>query len=209
MQTKRRPVAAMLLLTMLLAMFGSGFTASALQTVTTDSELAFEPLAGTASIAYEKHEDGYTVSLDRAADSVTMNITAVPGSESSRAAEKARLYVHTGVELKPGSTYRVSFSLSAERAQPEYAVCFDGAAAEGTYGMLDGRSIDAGGVDKVQYQVTPGNGSGELVLRLLLGKTGAAGNTLSFSNLSVEEAPANQIGESVETIYPTYSEMQH
>lgn len=192
MKTKRSLTAAVLALTMLLAMFGSGFTATAL-TVTTDSEPAYEPLAETASIAYEKHGKGYAVSLDRAADSVTMNITAVPGS---RAAEKAQLYVHTGVELKPGVDYRVSFSLSAEREQPEYAVCLDGGAAECAYGRLDKRSVAAGGMDKVDYRFAPEKEGGELVLRLLLGKTGAEGNTLRLSDLAVEEAVGEEIGES-------------
>lgn len=192
MKTKRSLTAAVLALTMLLAMFGSGFTATAL-TVTTDSEPAYEPLAETASIAYEKHGKGYAVSLNRAADSVTMNITAVPGS---RAAEKAQLYVHTGVELKPGVDYRVSFSLSAEREQPEYAVCLDGGAAECAYGRLDKRSVAAGGVDKVDYRFAPEKEGGELVLRLLLGKTGAEGNTLRLSDLAVEEAVGEEIGES-------------
>ena len=198
MKTKRRPVAVALLISVLLATFGSGFTSDAAsRTVTTGSELAYDPLAQTASIAYEQHEDGYAVSLDRAEDSVTMNITAVPDGEGSRAAEKARLYIHTGVELRPGISYRVSFSLWAEREQPEYAVCFDGASAAAAYGTLDGRSIKAGGTDQVNYQVTPEAANGELVLRLLLGKTEAAGNKLRLSNLSVEEAPANVTGENV------------
>lgn len=191
MKTKRRLVATALLLTMLLATFGSGFTAAA-HTVTTGSELAYDPLAKAASIAYEKHGDGYTVSLDRAADSVTMNITAVPGS---RAAEKAQLYVHTGVELKAGTAYRVSFLLSAAQEQPEYAVCLDGGAAECAYGRLDKRSIAAGGEDRVDYQLIPEKESGELVLRLMLGKTGAKGNTLRLSGLAVEEAAGEVVGE--------------
>lgn len=196
MKTRKRLAAATLLVSMLLSLFGGGFpSAAAAQTattVTTDRELAYDPLAQTASIAYEQHEEGYTVSLDRSEDSVTMKITAAPDSESSRAPQNARLYVHTGVTLKPGTAYRVGFSLWAEQAQPEYAVRFDGGARESAYGTLDGRSVNAGGTDKVQYQVTPGTANGELVLCLLLGKTG--GNTFRLSNLAVEEAPGNVSG---------------
>lgn len=173
MKTQQRLVAAALLLSMLLSPVGGGLmSASAVQTVTTDSELAYEPLAESASVAYEQHDTGYTVSLDRAADSVTMNITGVP---SSRIADKARLYIRTGVALKPGTTYQVSFSLAAQREQPEFSVCFDGGNEKAAYGRLDGRSIKAGETVQVKYQITPKQESGELVLRLLLGKTEAAG----------------------------------
>ncbi len=196
MKPQKRLAAAVLSLSMLLSLVSGGLAdVSAARTVTTDSELAYEPLAQTESVAHEQHEDGYTVSLDRAADSATMNITAAPGAESGRAPEKARLYIHTGVALKPDTTYQVSFSLSAERAQLEYAVCFDGGSAQAAYGELTGRSIKAGGTDQVKYLITPRQASGELVLRLLLGKTEAAGNVLRFSGLAVGEASENEVGE--------------
>lgn len=198
MKTQRRLISAVLLVSMLLSLFGgitSAAAAQAVTTVMTDSELAYTPLTQNASIAYEQHEDGYAVSLDRTADNVTMNITAVPGD--GRSAEKARLYIRTGVTLKPNTAYRVSFSLWAENAQPEYAVCFDGGSAESAYGTLDGRGIEAGGTDQVKYEVTPAAENGELVLRLLLGKTGASGNTLRFSNLAVEEVSGSEVGSNV------------
>lgn len=198
MKKQKRLMAGVLLLTMLLSLMGGGLPrAAAVQpsvTVTTDRELAYDPLAPAARIAYEQHEEGYTVSLDRAEDSVTMNITAVPGGENSRAAEKAQLYIHTGVQLKAGTAYQISFSLFAENAQPEYAVCFDGGSAKAVYGTLEGRSIKAGGADQVKYQITPQAESGELVLRLLLGKTSETGNILRFSGLAVGEAPKNVVG---------------
>lgn len=113
--------------------------------------------------------------------------------ESGLAAEKVRLYIHTGVELRAGTSYRVCFALSAERAQKEYAVCFDDG-TEDAYGTLEGQGIEAGGTDRVEYSVTPERESGELVLRLLLGKTEAEGNKLHFSGLAVEEAPAEETG---------------
>lgn len=199
MKMQKRLVSAVLLLSMLLSLFSgslvSAAAAQAVTTVTTDSELAYDPLAQTASVAYEQHEDGYTVSLDRAADSVAMNISAVP--KTGRAADKAQLYIHTGVTLKPGTTYQVSFSLSAQNAQKEYAVCFDGGSAKAAYGKLDKRAIETGGTDRVMYQITPQKENGELVLRLLLGKTEAEGNIFRFSNLAVEEAPENAVGENI------------
>lgn len=194
MKTKRTLVSAVLLISMPLSLFiGIPVNAAAYQTVTTDSELAYEPLAENTSIAYEQHEAGYTVSLDRAADSVEMNISVVP--KTGRAADKAQLYIRTGVALRPDTAYQVSFSLSAERAQKGYSVCFDGGSAKGAYGRLDGRNIQAEGTDRVTYQITPQQENGELVLRLLLGNTGPEGNIFRFSGLAVEEAPGDKIKE--------------
>jgi len=196
MKTQRRLISALLLLSMLLSLFGGGYARAAEpQKVTTDSELAYAPLSQTASIAYERHGEGYAVSLDRSPDSVAMKITAVPKEESKRAAENAQLYIHTGVHLKPNTAYRVSFSLRAESAHPDYTVCFDGGSAQAAYGALEGRSIEAGGIDQVKYEVTPKTESGELVLRLLLGKT--EGNTIRFSDLSVDEISKSEIGKNV------------
>ena len=111
MKTKRI-LSFILTLTMLLTLFNGEFASAAgMKIVTAGEELAYDPLAETASVAYEQHDAGYAVSLDRAADSVTMRVTAVPGS---RGADKARLYVRTGVGLKAGVAYRVSFALSSE-----------------------------------------------------------------------------------------------
>ena len=118
--------------------------------------------------AMDALERSYAHNLVQIGENVREDPAFIWDSESSRAPQNARLYVHTGVTLKPGTAYRVGFSLWAEQAQPEYAVRFDGGARESAYGTLDGRSVNAGGTDKVQYQVTPGTANGELVLCLLL-----------------------------------------
>lgn len=185
----RRILSFILTLTMLLTLFSGEFASAAgMKIVTAGEELAYDPLAETASVAYEQHDAGYAVSLDRAADSVTMRVTAVPGS---RGADKAKLFVRTGVALKAGTTYRVSFALASEQKLADYTVNFDGDTSA-AYGKLDKRSVEAGGTDRVEYTLTPKAASGELTLRLLLGKTEV--NTLRFSDLAVEEAPAEQSG---------------
>ena len=191
----RRILSFALALTMLLSLFsGMSFAnAAAPRMVPVGEELAYDPLAETASIAYEQHEDGYAVTLDRAADSVTMHLTAVP--DSGRKAEGARLYIRTGTELKAGTAYRVSFALWSEKKLTEYTACFDGADTASAYGKLEKRSIEAGGTDRVEYLVTPEKESGELVLRLLLG--GAESGALRLSGLAVEESSAEAAGNNV------------
>ena len=192
MNTSKKLLSIALLISMALSLLG-GFPGAnaAPRTVAAGEELAFDPFAQTASVAYERHTDGYAVSLDRAADSVTMRITAVPAA-SDRTADGARLYVLTGAALRAGVSYRVSFTLSAAQALPAYTVCLDGD-AESAYGTLSRDGIEAGGTDRVSCLITPEASRGELTLRLLLG--GGEVNTLRFGGLSVEEAADAETGE--------------
>ena len=187
---------ALLLACLLLSVApGGAVLAAAPRTVESQGELAFDPLAETQSVAYEQHEAGYAVTLDRAADSVTLTVDSAPASENARAAEHVRLYIRTGVVLAAGKTYRVGYALAAERAQADYTVCFDGAAAENAYGAPETRALTGPGTDRAELALTPEAEGGELVLRLLLGGTGKEGNVFTLSDLTVEEASADTQGE--------------
>lgn len=147
---------------------------------------------GTNTI-YERHDDDYTVSLEKGGSSATLKITQAP---ADRGVWKAKLYAATGVTLEAGKTYRIKFKLKATGNQGEYEACFDGN-TENAYGALYGRSLAAGGTDEVEYIVTPAESRGKLTLRLQLGKTDStAGNSFTLSDLSVEEmtATATSIG---------------
>lgn len=133
----------------------------------------------------EQHDGGYEVHLTAAETGAKLNIAAAPASD--RGVWKAKLLINTGAALEAGKTYRVSLSVGAEKSQGEYEVCFDGT-SENAYGALYGRSLTAGGTDRIEYLVTPERSAGELVLRLQLGKTNSAsGNVISVSGLKVEE----------------------
>ena len=194
MKTLRKLTAATLALALLLSLLGSGAAFAA--TVTTQGEVAYVPLGQTGAVVYERHEAGYTVALGRAGDGVTVNLSAVPGDEAARAPEQARVYVRTGVTPKAGTAYQVSFALAATGEQPEYSVRFDGGETPAAYGALNGRAIQAGETDRVRQTVLPQGESGELVLCLLLGKTGPEGNTLRLSGLTVTEAAAGAVEQS-------------
>ena len=140
---------------------------------------------GTDTV-YEQHDDGYVVSLEESAMSATMRISQAPANEGDRGVWKAKLFAATGVRLKPGTTYRIGFDLSAEKNQADYEVCFDGD-DENAYGALYGRSIAAGGTDRIQMILAPNADKGPLTIRLQLGKTdSAAGNAFTIKNLRVE-----------------------
>ncbi len=186
MKTLRKLTAATLTMALLLSLLG-GATAFA-ATLTTQEETAYVPLGQTGAVVYERHEAGYTVALSPAGDGVSVGVSAVPGDEAARTPEQARVYVRTGVTPKAGTAYEVSFALTAAAAQPEYAVRFDGGETPGAYGALEGRAIQAGETDRVRQTVRPQGESGELVVCLLLGKTGPEGNTLRLTDLTVVEA---------------------
>ena len=134
--------------------------------------------------AFEQHDDGYEVSLEKSASSATMAITKAPAS--GRGVWKAKLFAATGQTLEAGTTYRIKYKLASAGNQANYEVLFDGN-TEGAYGGLYGRSLTAGGTDEVEYVVTPDASHGPLTLRLQLGETDStAGNTVTLSDLSVE-----------------------
>ncbi len=193
MKLGKRVLTAALLLSMLLSVWSQAYAASP-GTFTAGQETAFAPLSETAAVVYEQHENGCAVTLDRDGEGVTMHVSA-PSGDTLPAMESARLYIRTGVELKAHVPYRVRFTLSAAQAQPEYEVWFDGGETEGAYGSLAGRALEAGGTDHVRYVITPEGSSGELVLRLLLGRT--TDNTLRFSDLQVEEVSEGSAAEPV------------
>ena len=95
MKTKmigKKLLCALLLACMLLSVCpGGAVLAAAPRTVESQGELAFDPLAETQSVAYEQHEAGYAVTLDRGADSVTLTVAEAPASESARAVFMVKL----------------------------------------------------------------------------------------------------------------------
>ena len=194
MKPGRARAALILLFTLLLTFLSGGVAEAAIRRpFTTGRKLIFDP-QDPAATAFEQHENGYVVSLSSGAKELTMNIFAVPDGEGVRAAEKAKLILCTGVTLKPGAVYRVRFTLSAELAQQEYAISLDSGGDQGVFGFLEGRGIPAGGTDRVDVRISAGENSGELILRLLLGKTGAEGNTFRLSELAVDEVSDDESG---------------
>ena len=143
---------------------------------------------GGKDTVYERHDGDYVVSLTETASSAVMKIEKAP--EADRGVWKAKLYADTGLVLEGGTTYRIKFDLKSAKDQAQYEVCFDGD-YENAYGALYNRSLTAGGTDSVEYVVTPEDPHGPLVIRLQLGNTdSAAGNTFTFSGLTVEKLSA-------------------
>ena len=129
-------------------------------------------------------DDGYIVSLDKAASSATFRILQAPASD--RNPWNVKLNVRTGFTPEKDKGYRVSFDLNAALAQSAFEVFYDGN-TESAYGAQYGQSLSSG-KNSFSYIIYPGESKGELVLQLRCGKTdGTAGNTYTFSNLKIDE----------------------
>ena len=128
-------------------------------------------------------DDGYVVSLDKAASSATFHIHHAP---AERNPWNVKLNVHTGFTPAKDKGYRVSFDIDADKAQNSFELFFDGT-AEGAYGQFFGPALPSGKTTVSQI-IYPGESKGELVLQIRLGKTDDTdGNHYTVSNVKIEE----------------------
>ncbi len=132
---------------------------------------------------YEQHADGYTQSVSAEDDSASLTIETAP--EEGRDLWNSKLYINTGVVPEAGKKYNVSFDISAEKDQPKYEICFDGA-KENSYGALYDRTLTAEEKQTVSFAFSPEESDGALILRLQLGQTeDTSGNVITVSDLKV------------------------
>ena len=128
-------------------------------------------------------DDGYVVSLDKAASSATFHIHRAP---AERNPWNVKLNVRTGFTPAKDKGYRVSFDIDADKAQNSFELFLDGA-SEGAYGQFFGPALPSGKTTVSQI-IYPGDSKGELVLQIRLGKTDDTdGNRYTVSNVKIEE----------------------
>ena len=128
-------------------------------------------------------DDGYVVSLDKAASSATFHIHRAP---AERNPWNVKLNVRTGFTPAKDKGYRVSFDIDADKAQNSFELFLDGT-AEGAYGQFFGPALPSGKTTVSQI-IYPGDSKGELVLQIRLGKTDDTdGNRYTVSNVKIEE----------------------
>ncbi len=133
-------------------------------------------------------DDGYIVSLEKAASAATFRILQTP---AERNPWNVKLHVLTGFTPKEKQGYIVSFDLTAEKPQGSFEVFYDGA-AEAAYGQLTGQSLTAG-KQTFSYTIVPGDSKGALSLQLRFGKTdGTDGNSYTVSNVRVQSVSFNR-----------------
>ena len=143
--------------------------------------------------ASDEHDEGYVQSVD----GTTLVISTVPAPETG--VWNSRFFVDTETELEAGTHYKVTASVSSDKAF-DFEICYNNGSEEKGYGALYGLSISAGAEkDYVcEFDVPEDASAGNLVLQFQVGKS-PANNTITVDGLTVEKfVPAHQ----EETIIP-------
>ncbi len=117
----------------------------------------------------ETHDDGYLQTLERAEDAATLHVTQAP---MALEVWQSKLFVKTDTTLEPGSRYRVSAELTANRDM-DFEICYNNGIQEKGYAARYGLHAKAGVPTTVQQTIAvPAEGfrPRELILQFMLGK---------------------------------------
>ena len=129
-------------------------------------------------------QNGYIEQLERTRDRATVRIEKTPSE--GREAWKSKLFVETGVTLRPGQKYRVSMDVKSIIPTP-FEVCFNNGGVEKGLGAMFGLISTPSG-QHVEY-ITYAKEATQLVIQLSLGNC-APPNSIMLSNVKVEKAGA-------------------
>lgn len=138
-------------------------------------------------------EYGYSGTLSRMAKQVSARLTATP--KTGREAWKTKLFIPTGVELRAGQKYRVSFEVFSNADAP-YELCLNRDGVEKDFGAMYG--LTATYAPQVVDYIFYAGKDGYLELQFSLGNA-VAPCTFNVSNLRVEKAAGTS--EVSDTIY--------
>ena len=129
-------------------------------------------------------QNGYIEQLEKTRDRATVRIEKTP--PEGREAWKSKLFVETGVTLRPGQKYRVSMDVKSIIPTP-FEVCFNNGGVEKGLGAMFGLISTPSG-QHVEY-ITYAKEATQLVIQLSLGNC-APPNSIMLSNVKVEKAGA-------------------
>jgi len=139
-------------------------------------------------------QNGYIEKLDVTRDKATVRIEKTPAT--GREAWKSKLFVETGVTLRPEQKYRVSMDVKSIIPAP-FEVCFNNGGVEKGLGAIFGLISTPAG-QHVEY-VTYAKEVTQLVIQLSLGNCSPP-NSIILSNVKVEKAGAiNLVSDTIYT----------
>lgn len=127
-------------------------------------------------------QNGYEEQLEKTRDKATVRIEKTPAS--GREAWKSKLFVETGVTLRPEQKYRISMDVKSIIPAP-FEVCFNNGGVEKGLGAIFGLISTPAG-QHVEY-ITYAKEDTQLVIQLSLGNCSAP-NSIMLSNVKVEKA---------------------
>lgn len=148
-------------------------------------------VAAPGNVDFWAHES-YTAALNIDSASATLNVT--PPADG-REAWKTKLFIPTGVELRAGQKYRVSFEVFSNADAP-YELCLNRDGVEKDFGAMYG--LTATYAPQVVDYIFYAGKDGYLELQFSLGNA-VAPCTFNVSNLRVEKAAGTS--EVSDTIY--------
>ncbi len=137
---------------------------------------------------------GYTADLKKTATNANITFKSVPAFDS-REPWMTKLFIDTGVTLKQGVKYRVSFEVFSNADTP-FEVCFNKDNVEKGVGAMYG--LNATMEPQIVEYVAYANEDAHLVIQFSLGKASAP-STFNVNNIKVERAGATS--EVSDTIY--------
>ena len=138
-------------------------------------------------------QNGYEEQLEKTRDKATVRIEKTPAS--GREAWKSKLFVETGVTLRPEQKYLISMDVKSIIPAP-FEVCFNNGGVEKGLGAIFGLISTPAG-PHVEY-ITYAKEDTQLVIQLSLGNCSAP-NSIVLSNVKVEKAGAIELVS--DTIY--------
>lgn len=134
---------------------------------------------------YTGFDGGSEGTLTKTADSATMNITK-RGQDNG--VWQSKLFIKTGVDLKASKKYRISLDIeSVNGYQGGYEICYNNGDVEKGVTALYGLKLTAGVKETVSTTITLEGNKDDLILQLQLGQLDGQTNTVTVSNLVIEE----------------------
>ena len=138
--------------------------------------------------------DNYNSTLEKTPDKATVRIVKIPAE--GREPWKTKLFVETGVTLRAGQKYRISFNVKSIIPAP-FEVCFNNGEEEKGLGAMFGLISKPTG-QYVEYVTYPKQDT-KLVIQLSLG-TCAPPNSIILEDLAVTKAGViNQVSDTIYT----------
>lgn len=120
-------------------------------------------------------------------DSAIMNITK---GSLENGCWQTKLIIKTGLSLKAGTKYKISFDLTAEKAINAFEVLYNNGDVEKGIGALYNQKVEANSKSTLEYIVTPEGNKDDLNLVFQLGTQNVKGegNKITVNNIKVEES---------------------
>ncbi len=154
--------------------------------------------------AFEQFNGGSEGSFSTTETSATLNITKPGEANGGRGGVwESRIFVKAGLDLKAGKKYKISIDVEATNKYDIMEVCFNSGDVEKGVGALYGQTLEAGVKKTFSITVALEENKDNLIILLQVGELpeGISSNTVTVSNLKVEEVGGDKITETTNYVF--------